>query len=359
MPLVPGKVHLFLVLLLAPVVGFYLAFGVTNPVQSLHAEQLYLPLEGTMTRLADVSRAAAETRELTSQTRDVLEYLNEVAQAEKQYYETHQKKVEQLVKASHSQVAKSEDVLDQLLASMLGDPIGQTFGENATVKVYSLTEAGYRGYMAKVRLHNPHALKVVLANDKVVSSGETTSHAAKRKGAILAVNAGGFYRTDDGQLAVLGTTVVDGKIVTFSTNNDLSFVGFNKQGRLVGGKVTSREQLEQMDVLQGASFLPTLLQDGKRMPIPRAWANTRQPRTMIGHFTNGDLLFIVIDGRRKGWSNGVTLEEAQSKLLEFKVRDAYNLDGGGSSTFYYKGKVLNRPSDGRERPVTSSIVVLP
>lgn len=355
----PGKVHLFLALLLAPVVGFYLAFGVTNPVQSLHAKQLHLPLEETKTRLENVSSAVDETREVTAETMAVIEKVSEMAQAEKEYYETRQKKVEQLVAASHSHVAKTEDVLDQLLSSMLGDPIGQTFGKNATVKVYSLTEAGYRGYMAKVRLHNPHALKVVLANDKAVSNGETTSHAAKRKGAILAVNAGGFYRTEDGKLAVLGTTVVDGKIVTFSTNTNLSFVGFNKQGRLVGGKVTSREQLERMDVLQGASFLPTLLQGGKRMPIPRDWANTRQPRTLIGHFTNGDLLFIVIDGRRKGWSNGVTLEEAQSKLLEFKVRDAYNLDGGGSSTFYYKGKVLNRPSDGRERPVTSSIVVLP
>jgi exopolysaccharide biosynthesis protein len=67
----------------------------------------------------------------------------------------------------------------------------------------------------------------------------------------------------------------------------------------------------------------------------------------------------VIDGRRQGWSVGVTLEEAQDKLLEFKVRDAYNLDGGGSSTFYYDGKVLNRPSDGRERVVTTNIVVLP
>ncbi|MCK9912070.1 phosphodiester glycosidase family protein, partial [Microbacteriaceae bacterium K1510] len=132
----------------------------------------------------------------------------------------------------------------------------------------------------------------------------------------------------------------------------LSFVGFNNKGHLVGGKIASKEQIKQKGILQGASFLPTLLQNGKRMPIPRDWANKRQPRTLIGHFDNGDLLLIVIDGRRQGWSNGVTLEEAQRKLQEFHVRDAYNLDGGGSSAFYYKGKILNRPSDGKERPVT-------
>jgi exopolysaccharide biosynthesis protein len=139
----------------------------------------------------------------------------------------------------------------------------------------------------------------------------------------------------------------------------LSFVGFNRSGQLVGGRIDTKEQLLALDVLHGSSFLPTLLKGGKKQTIPAAWANTRHPRTLIGHFENDDLLFIVIDGRRKGWSNGVTLEEAQDKLLEFKVRDAYNLDGGGSSTFYYDGKVLNRPSDGKERRVMTNIVVLP
>jgi exopolysaccharide biosynthesis protein len=222
-----------------------------------------------------------------------------------------------------------------------------------------LQESGYRGYMAKVKLHDPSALKLVLANDQVKSRGETTSEAAKRTGAVLAINAGGFMRVGGGLIAPVGITVVDGEILTFSDDEKLSFVGFNKQGRLVGSTITSREQLEEMDVLHGASFLPTLLRDGKKQPIPKDWANRREPRTLIGHFSNGDLLFIVIDGRRKNWSSGVTLEEAQDKLLEFNVTDAYNLDGGGSSTFYYDGKVLNKPSDGSERRVTTNFVVLP
>jgi len=71
------------------------------------------------------------------------------------------------------------------------------------------------------------------------------------------------------------------------------------------------------------------------------------------------LLLIVIDGRQKGYSNGVTLEEAQKKLQEFHVVDAFNLDGGGSSAFYYNGKLLNKPSGGSERRVVSNLVILP
>lgn len=355
----PGKIHRFFLLLFAPALGFFVAFSQAVPAGFLSADTLELPVKAAGEQVAAMQDNLLQTKEALQETAETIEEIQEAANKEKKEYEEQNQKIHKLLTDSKSQTKKSGDVLDTILSNMLGEPIGQNFGPNATVKVYSLEEAGYRGYMAKVRLKNPNALKMVLANDTIQSKGETTSRAAKRKGAILAINAGGFNKSKNGTLTPIGITVVDGKIRTFNTDTKLSFVGFNNQGRLVGGKITSKSQIQRMGILQGASFLPTLLQDGKRMPIPRDWANARHPRTLIGHFENGDLLLIVIDGRRKGWSGGVTLEEAQRKLQEFHVRDAYNLDGGGSSAFYYKGKILNRPSDGRERPVTSNIVVLP
>lgn len=354
-----GKLHIFCVYLLAPVIGFSLAFYQFDPVKSFDAQRIVLPVQGTLSTLDELADTLDAAQEAVDGTNQGVQAINGEAVREKQDYEQQAEKITELLSNSQSQTQKSADVLDHILANLLGDPIGQTFGENATVKVYSLEESGYRGYMAKVRLKNPHALKMVLANDRIKSKGETTSHSARRKNAILAVNAGGFMKNAHGEIVPIGITVVDGQVKTFSTNTKLSFVGFNNKGRLVGGKIRSKSEIAQKGILQGASFLPTLLESGKKMPIPREWANARQPRTLIGHFDNGDLLLIVIDGRRKGWSNGVTLEEAQKKLLEFKVRDAYNLDGGGSSAFYYNGKILNRPSDGKERPVSSNIVVLP
>lgn len=286
-----------------------------------------------------------------------LEELIALAEAEKSENERQRQSVDELVQTSGDRKKLTSDTLDQVLSSVLGDPVGQTFGKRATIKVYSLKEAGYRGYMAKVKLHDPSAIKLVLSHDKIGVKGETTSAAAARTGAKLAINAGGFA-TQDGVLYPIGITVVDGEIRTFY-RTDLSFIGFDKAGKLVGGEIKTREEIAKLNIMQGASFVPTLLKDGKKMAIPQQWRNKKEPRTLIGSFSNGDLLFIVIDGRQKGYSNGVTLEEAQDKLLEFKVRDAYNLDGGGSSTFYYNGKVLNRPSDGRERPVASNFVLFP
>ncbi|RXI97783.1 phosphodiester glycosidase family protein [Anaerobacillus alkaliphilus] len=358
------KVQLFLVSLLAPVLGVALYLNITNPYigledPSFSEDQQTIKIQHEIMRqnLFEKRELISEVQSVTKISNEILELVQESAHEELLAYMEQQARLESIVDVSARQQKMSADLIEQLLATMLGDPIGQTFGENSIVKIYSLEEAGYRGYMAKVRLQNPNAIRMVLANDQIASDGETTSQSAARTGAILAINAGGFTR-QNGKLYPIGITVVDGEIVTFY-DTSLSFIGFNKQGRLVGGNVTSRADVEKLEVMQGASFLPTLLKSGEKQPIPARWANTRHPRTLIGHFDNGDLFFMVVDGRRGGWSNGVTLEEAQDKLLEFNIRDAYNLDGGGSSTFYYNGKILNKPSDGVERRVTTNIIVIP
>lgn len=353
------RLQLFLLMLAAPAIGFWIAFQSYEPELQLENDQMLVSTMETEEFMQQLHHHIAETHPALDAISDSLVRIYVAVEEERAGYEETGAMISDLIASSSEHISQTKDVLGEILSNKLGEPIGQTFGKRATVKVYSLQEAGYRGYMAKIKLHDPSALKMVLAHDQVKSRGETTSEAAKRTGAVLAINAGGFMSTGDGLIAPLGTTVVDGEIRTYSDNERLRFVGFNKNGRLVGGYIDSREQLEEMDVLQGASFLPTLLEDGKKVAIPRDWANKREPRTLIGHFSNGDLLFIVIDGRRKDWSSGVTLEEAQDKLLEFNVTDAFNLDGGGSSTFYYDGKVRNKPSGGAERKVTTNLVILP
>ena len=360
------RIHIFIIFVLAPFLGLGIAYAqiqpfalnITEPL-SLQEELFQEEADQIAGKMLEIKESIREVKEKTDTAHQLISMIRENAISEMLAYEQQHDRLRDLLEASSEQRHATGDMVDFVLANMLGDPIGQTFGENATIKVYSLKEAGYRGYMAKVRLHNANALKMVLAGDKLGTMGETTSAAAKRTGGVLAVNAGGFF-VHEGSLLPIGITVIDGEIISFETYEpDWRFIGFNRSGHLVGGRIDTKEQLAELDVLHGCSFLPTLLKDGKKQPIPGEWANTRHPRTLIGHFVNEDLLFIVIDGRREGWSMGVTLEEAQDKLLEFKVRDAYNLDGGGSSTFYYNGKVLNRPSDGKERNVLTNIVVLP
>ncbi len=71
----------------------------------------------------------------------------------------------------------------------------------------------------------------------------------------------------------------------------------------------------------------------------------RQPRTAIARTDGGELLLLSVDGRRTGWSAGVTLRELTQVFQRLGARDAVNLDGGGSTTMTLHGAVVNRPSE--------------
>jgi hypothetical protein len=107
---------------------------------------------------------------------------------------------------------------------------------------------------------------------------------------------------------------------------------------------------------------PLLLVQGRpvldRVPSIRpAFALERHPRTAVGLRADGTVLLVVVDGRQPGHSAGMTLPELTGLLLELGAVDALNLDGGGSTTLVVRGRIVNRPSDPVERPVTNALVV--
>lgn len=70
-------------------------------------------------------------------------------------------------------------------------------------------------------------------------------------------------------------------------------------------------------------------------------------------------LFVIVDGRSSGYSRGMTLTEFADLFKELGATEAYNLDGGGSSTMYFQGRVVNNPlGKGQERGV-SDIIYIP
>jgi hypothetical protein len=88
-------------------------------------------------------------------------------------------------------------------------------------------------------------------------------------------------------------------------------------------------------------------------------AHGRAPRTAFGVTADGHYLLACIDGRKPGYSVGATLKELAKTMRMLGATDALNLDGGGSTTMWVKGRTVNAPSDGRERPISTALVVLP
>ena len=110
---------------------------------------------------------------------------------------------------------------------------------------------------------------------------------------------------------------------------------------------------------------PVLIRNGKKQRIDTSGSDSysvtsmgeRHPRSAIGW--NDNFYFLVsVDGRQKDVSVGMTLAELAEYMSDLGCKDAMNLDGGGSATLWYDGKVQNRPCDGYERPVANALVVL-
>ncbi|MFC4554205.1 phosphodiester glycosidase family protein [Georgenia faecalis] len=89
------------------------------------------------------------------------------------------------------------------------------------------------------------------------------------------------------------------------------------------------------------------------------WAHKRNPRTFAGTDAQGRLVLVTADGRSTE-SLGLSIPEAGQVAVGLGLREALNLDGGGSTTMVVDGAVINDPSDAAgERPVGDAILVLP
>jgi Phosphodiester glycosidase len=111
-----------------------------------------------------------------------------------------------------------------------------------------------------------------------------------------------------------------------------------------------------VDVLGG---YPRLLHDGT-IEVGNCSSSLcqRNPRTGVGWTADGKILMVVVDGRQSGYSVGMTLLEFAQAFQYLGAVTAMNLDGGGSSTMVVKGIIRNRPSDGFERAVSTSLLAL-
>jgi hypothetical protein len=131
--------------------------------------------------------------------------------------------------------------------------------------------------------------------------------------------------------------------------------------------------METVPSLKGARTAigggPVVTRQGKAMEIERPSNGLagfdytlrsrfeRHPRSVMGwndtHYFLGE-----VDGRQRGLSVGMTLKELGSYMAKIGCDTAMSLDGGGSATFWYRGRVVNNPCDGTERPVANSLAVV-
>ena len=244
----------------------------------------------------------------------------------------------------------SEDELQSILGTVGVVKSQDLFKFNAredkSLNLEKIQSARYVGYILEIP--DPRRIEVGTAAN-IQEKGDTTSNIAKMNNAVAAINGGGFHDpngTGTGRLPY-GFILHDGEYVIgkdVGPDEAVDFVGFSKSGNLIAGNY-DKTQLSDMKAMEGITFGPPLIVDGKKMITDGDGGWGVGPRTAIGQRKDGTVLFVVIDGRQPGYSLGATLRDVQDVLYEKGAYIAANLDGGSSSTLYLNGKVVNKPAD--------------
>lgn len=232
--------------------------------------------------------------------------------------------------------------------------------ENIRIEIQKLRRYDSDLYVADVRIKDPSYLKTALAQDQFgLNIKEKTSDTAKRVGAILAVN-GDFYGANESGY-VIRNGILYRDTIRPSNDSDSDLAYFDDLAIMWDGSFVTFDEKDYTakEVLdKGAkhvlTFGPTLVQNGKiavdkNTEVGLAWSGQDNPRCAIGYVSAGHYLMIVVDGRCDA-SRGTSLWELADVFCELGARTAYNLDGGGSATMIFNGKLINTPYTNWNKP---------
>jgi hypothetical protein len=198
---------------------------------------------------------------------------------------------------------------------------------------------------------------------------------AQKVGAIAAINTAAWAMLLDpetgkpgkykvGGAADISGWVSQGERMISPPQGGYWSVWMDGSNRISMGLIASREELQtkRIDAKWAVSGFRGILKDSKVLVEPQ---EVRHPRTAVGISADGmKFVWLVVDGRQKGYSEGVSEEELARLLLESGCAHGINLDGGGSSSMWIRNErselvVANRPSDPtgvRPVPVILSIM---
>lgn len=203
----------------------------------------------------------------------------------------------------------------------------------------------------RTTLTDQNGLEIVFQNRKVtqIIDGKGSS-VIPPNGFIL--SASGKYRTEIKNCKI-GTKIWELQLTNYDTHDSNT-----RFTRTDFPHLTAFAESE--DITNG---VPQLIKNGKieitwqEEKAGKSFYETKHPRTAVAKLNDGKFLMITVDGRSES-SGGIGLEDLAKLLLELGAMDAMNLDGGGSTTMFLDGKIVNHPSDKEgERKVGDAILV--
>ena len=217
--------------------------------------------------------------------------------------------------------------------------------DNIQVSLTEKTVENTQVYIADITVSSSDYLKTAFAqNTYGTNVTAKTSVTAAENNAILAVN-GDYYGANSTGYVIRNGVVYRDTVREDSSNGDLAIY---KDGsfKVIYEDEISADQLVKDGVVNLLAFGPSLVEDGEITVDTNSEVGqsmSSNPRTAIGIIDENHYIIVVSDGRTSE-SEGLSLYQLAEVMKSYGVKTAYNLDGGGSSTLYFNGQVINKPT---------------
>lgn len=220
---------------------------------------------------------------------------------------------------------------------------------DATITIKTYIRDNTTIYVADIYLDSGQIIQAALAGNTYGKNiTATTSSIAESVGATIAVNGDYYGARTSGYVIRNGELLRSTK--ASDTQEDMVLWEDGTMSIIAEGDYTAEALLDK-GAVQVLSFGPGLIIDGELSvsssdEVGKAMASN--PRTAIGYLGDNHYVLVVADGRTDE-SQGLSLLQLAEFMQSLGARQAYNLDGGGSSTMYSAGKVINNPTTGGSR----------
>jgi exopolysaccharide biosynthesis protein len=230
--------------------------------------------------------------------------------------------------------------------------------DHISITIETVREYDTTFYVADIQVSDASYLKTAFADDTYGRNiKETTSDIAESNNAIFAINGDYYGFSNDGYVLRNGTVYRDN-----SSGSEALAIDSDGNFSIINEGEVSLSSLDTDNISQILSFGPALVEDGEVAVTTSSEVSksmNSNPRTAIGQVSALHYIVIVSDGRTSK-STGLSLYQLAQEFAERDCSIAYNLDGGGSSTMYFNGKIINNPTDGRsggEREVSDIVYI--
>ena len=209
-------------------------------------------------------------------------------------------------------------------------------------------------HVADIYVKDVTSIRTAAAHSFDTRYERTVREIAADAGALLAIDGDTYTR------AANSFVIRNGELYRSTPIEDTDICILYRDGRMETRKwgAFTMDEVVASDPWQVWGFGPALLdENGHSMEIENK-LSPWNPRAAIGYYEPGHYCFVIVDGREKGWSEGVRLSALSRLMEDLGCKAAYNLDGGDSAQMYWNGEIISK-SRNESRVISDIIYILP